>query len=174
MSTYQYLVVLLGDGNYATLPRAFLIGLFDADVDHLWEVTVHLQRLWRQTQHVKVPQPIPSLRGHLAPHLLGSLLLSPLGALNAAVARDDDGDLVRREVGDLEALGVQGREEHLQAHQVLEFEVADRGLALAELLDEFVEAVADPLPGQDVVLLDLVSHANGQEGLVAGSIVQGK
>lgn len=110
--------------------------------------------------------PSPTL--HQAPHLLGSLL-RPFGTLDAAVARDHDGDLARLAVGDLEALRVERRQEHLQTHQVFEFEVANGGLALAELLDEFAEAVADPLPGHKVVFLDLLSHAPGQKGLVAAS-----
>lgn len=67
----------------------------------------------------------------------------------------------------MEALGVEGGQQHLQAHQVLQLEVAHRGLALAELLDELPETVADPLPSQDVVLLDAALHASWQEGFVA-------
>lgn len=102
------------------------------------------------------------------PHLLASLL-RPGGTLDAAVARDDDGELAAVALGDLEALGVEAGQQHLQAHQVLELQVADGGLALAELPDELGEAVADPLPGHKVVLLDPVAHAPGQEGLVAAS-----
>lgn len=42
---YQDLVVLSGEGNYATLHRPFATGLLDADVNHLWEVTEGLQCL---------------------------------------------------------------------------------------------------------------------------------
>lgn len=70
------------------------------------------------------------------------------------------------EVGDSEALGVEGRYKHLQAHQVFELEVRHRGLAFAELLDEFVETVADPLPGQHAVFLHALSHAPWQKCLV--------
>lgn len=51
---YQDLVVLSGEGNYATLHRAFLIGLFDADVNHLWEVTVCLELLETQKEYQTV------------------------------------------------------------------------------------------------------------------------
>ena len=40
---YQSLVVLSGQGYDATLHR--VAGLFDADVDHIREVTVHLELL---------------------------------------------------------------------------------------------------------------------------------
>lgn len=105
--------------------------------------------------------------GHLllATHLLYCLLLS--GPLDALVARDDDGDLVPGEVADLEALQVERGQQHLQAHQVFEFEVAHGGLAITELLDKSLEAAADPLAGQHVVLLDADLHGPGQEGLVA-------
>lgn len=48
---YQDLVVLSGEGNDATLNRAFLIGLFDADVYNFWEVTVCLQLLQTQKEY---------------------------------------------------------------------------------------------------------------------------
>lgn len=69
----------------------------------------------------------------------------------------------------MEALGVERGQQHLEAHQVFELEVAHRGLAFAELLNEPPEAIADSLPGQDVIFLDAASHAHWQEGLVAKS-----
>lgn len=42
---YQNVVVLPGEGDDAAVHRGLLIGLFDADVNHLWEVTVGLQLL---------------------------------------------------------------------------------------------------------------------------------
>lgn len=71
------------------------------------------------------------------------------------------------EVSDLKALRVEGGQQSLQVHQVLELQVGHRGLALVELLDESLEAIADPLPGHDVVFLDVASHALRQKGLVA-------
>lgn len=107
--------------------------------------------------------------GHLllATHLLYCLLLLPFGPLDALVARDDDGDLAPGGVADLEALQVERGQQHLQAHQVFEFEVAHGGLAITELLDKSLEATADPLAGQHVVLLDADLHGPRQEGLVA-------
>lgn len=69
--------------------------------------------------------------------------------------------------GDLEALGEERRQQHLQAHQVLKLEVPNGGLAFNELLDELLEAVADSLPSEEVVRLDAVLHILWQEGLVA-------
>lgn len=103
------------------------------------------------------------------PHLLCSLLLFPFRPLDACVARDNDGNLACGEVGDLEALGVEGGQQHLQVHQVFELEVTHCGLAFTELLDEPLEAIADPLPSQDVVFLYAASHAPRQEGFVAKS-----
>lgn len=107
--------------------------------------------------------------GHLllATHLFYCLLLIPFGPLDALVARDDDGDLAPGEVADLEALQVERGQQHLQAHQVFEFEVAHAGLAVTELLDKPLEATADPLAGQHVVLLDAAFYGARQEGLVA-------
>lgn len=51
----------------------------------------------------------------------------------------------------------------LQVHQVFELEVTSRGFTLAELLDELPEAMADPLPGHKVVLLDTGTYVLGQE-----------
>lgn len=73
------------------------------------------------------------------------------------------------EVGDLEALRVEGWKQHLEAHQVFELEVTYCGLAFIKLLDEPLEAKADPFPSQDVVFLNEASHACRQEGLVAKS-----
>ncbi len=42
---YQDLVVLFSEGHYPTLHGFLLIGLFDADVCHIWEVTVCLELL---------------------------------------------------------------------------------------------------------------------------------
>lgn len=47
---YQDLVVLSGEGNYATLHRPLLMALFDADVNHLWEVTECLHILETQIE----------------------------------------------------------------------------------------------------------------------------
>ena len=48
-SAYQSLVVLPVDGDDAALHKAVLVGLLDADVNHLWEVTVRLQLLKKHT-----------------------------------------------------------------------------------------------------------------------------
>lgn len=69
----------------------------------------------------------------------------------------------------MEALRVEGGKQHLQAHQIFELEVTHSGLAFTELLDEFLEAIAYPLPSQDVIFLDAASHASRQEGFVAKS-----
>lgn len=68
---------------------------------------------------------------------------------------------------DLEALGEERRQQHLQAHQVLELEVPNGGLAFDELLDELLEAVADSLPSEEAVRPDAAPHVLRQEGLVA-------
>lgn len=67
----------------------------------------------------------------------------------------------------MEALRVEGGQKNLQAHKIFELEVKHRGLAVAELLDEFLKARADPLPRQHVVLLDAALHALWQKALVA-------
>lgn len=96
------------------------------------------------------------------------LLLVPfLLQLDAFVARHHDGDLAPREVADPEALQVEGGQQRLQAHQVLELEVADGGAAVAEALDEPLEAAADPLACQHVVLLNALLGRPRQEGFVA-------
>lgn len=48
---YQDRAVLSGEGYYATLCGAFLIGLLDADVDHLCEVTESLWLLETQKKY---------------------------------------------------------------------------------------------------------------------------
>ena len=101
------------------------------------------------------------------PHLLCSLFLCPFRPLDALVAHDNDGQLARGQAGDLKALGEEGGQQRLQVHQVFELEVTHRGLAFTELLDELLEAIADPFPRQDVVLLEAAPHAPRQEGLVA-------
>lgn len=67
----------------------------------------------------------------------------------------------------MEVLCVECRLQGLHADKVLELEVACRRSALAELLDEPLEAVADPLAGQKVAVLDVSPHVLGEEGLVA-------
>lgn len=67
----------------------------------------------------------------------------------------------------MEALRVEGGQQHLQAHQVFQLEVTHSGLAFTELLDEPPEAIADPFPSQDVIFLDAASHASWQKGFVA-------
>lgn len=44
-SSYQSLTVLSVDGDDATLDRAILVGLFDADVNNFREITVRLETL---------------------------------------------------------------------------------------------------------------------------------
>lgn len=48
---YQDRAVLSGEGYYATLCGAFLIGLLDADVDHLCEVAESLWLLGTQKEY---------------------------------------------------------------------------------------------------------------------------
>ena len=69
----------------------------------------------------------------------------------------------------MKALRVERGQEHLQVRQVFELEVTNGGLAFGELLDELSEAVADPLPSQQVILLEAPSHASWQERFVAKS-----
>ena len=87
--------------------------------------------------------------------------------LDAVVRRHGDGDLSGRGLPDLEALRVEGPLQGLHADEVLELQVARRGPALAELLDELLEAVADSLARQEVAVLDVGPHVLGQKGLVA-------
>ena len=94
-------------------------------------------------------------------------VLEFVAPLDAVVPRDDDRDLADLRVLDQEALGEQRGLQALQVDEVLELEVAGRRFALAELLNELSEAVADALPGHDVVVLDMGTHLLGQEGLVA-------
>lgn len=70
---------------------------------------------------------------------------------------------------DLEALGEKRGQQQLQAHQVLELEVPNGGLAFDELLDELFEAITDSLASEEVVRSDVVLHVLWQEGLVAVS-----
>lgn len=178
-ATHQDCVVLLGQGDDAALQRALLVGLLDANVDHLGEVAVRLQLLKggggvpQRSMHARIQdgEARSSFNSHFT-HFLFLLLLLPVllpgpGPLDALVARHHDGDLAPREVADLEALQVEGGQQRLQAHQVLELEVADGGPAVAEALDEPHEAAADPLAGQHIVLLDALLRRPRQEGLVA-------
>lgn len=88
--------------------------------------------------------------------------------LDAAVGRHQDDEWSTRCFPHLEGLGVKGLLQGLHAEEVLELEVAGRGAALAELLDEALEAEADALTRQEVAFLDLSPHVLRQEGLVAG------
>lgn len=87
--------------------------------------------------------------------------------LDAMISRHDDGDLPCRGFPDLEAFCIEGLLERLHVDEVFELQVACRSPALAELLDELLKAVADPLPGHEVAVLDVSPHFLGQEGLVA-------
>lgn len=155
MATHQDAVVLLGEGDDAALQRALLVGLLDADVDHLGEVAVRLQLLKgasQRSKHACIQD--GDARGAFNSHSTHFLPVPFLLQLDALVARHHDGDLPPREVADPEALQVKGGQQRLQTHQVLELEVADGGPAVAEALDEPLEAAADPLACQHVVLLD--------------------
>lgn len=94
--------------------------------------------------------------------------------LDAAVGRHQDEEWPSRGFPHLEGLGVKGLLQGLHAEEVLELEVAGRGAALAELLDEALEAEADALTRQEVALLDLSPHVLRQEGLVAGGKGKGR
>lgn len=93
--------------------------------------------------------------------------------LDAAVGRHQDDERPARRFPHLEGLGVEGLLQGLHAEEVLELEVTGRGAALAELLDEALEAEADALACQEVAALDLSPHVLRQEGLVAGCTGRG-
>lgn len=92
---------------------------------------------------------------------------------HAAVGRHQDDERPARRFPRLEGLGVEGLLQGLHAEEVLELEVPGRGAALAELLDEALEAEADALARQEAAALDLSPHVLRQEGLVAGRTGRG-
>ena len=108
----------------------------------------------------------PSSSSIKSTNLLRVLALVPAPA-DAAVCRHQDGEAGAGRLLETEGLRVEGGLQGLQADQVFELEVTRRGPALAELLNEALEAEADSLARQKVAVLDLSPHVLRQKGLVA-------